>query len=476
MQLTFLGGTGTVTGSKFLLTRDSTRVLVDCGLFQGFKQLRLRNWEPLQPALRALDAVVLTHAHLDHSGYLPVLAREGYSGPIYTTPATCALAEILLLDSARLQEEQAEHANRHGYSKHTPARPLYTEEEAKRALALLQPVELHQPLPIADGMELLMRTAGHILGAATVQISAEVQTVLFSGDLGRPQDPIMRAPELVRTADVLLIESTYGDRQHPDESTAQYLAKVINETLLRHGITLVPSFAVGRAQLLMYYLYTLKRDRLIPDIPVYLNSPMATDATALYQQYRSEHRLSAAECAAMCHGTHIVRTVDESRHLDHLREPAVIIAASGMATGGRVLHHLKALAPNPRNSILFSGFQAGGTRGADIVAGARSVRLQGEDVPIRAQVHAMENLSAHADADEIMEWLRGFTRPPRQTYVIHGEPHAATPCDGVSASNSAGRFACRSIRKPSPSTRCASWAREVNHEYASKGKIAGLDA
>lgn len=425
MQLTFLGGTGTVTGSKFLLTRDSTRVLVDCGLFQGFKQLRLRNWQPLPPALRALDAVVLTHAHLDHSGYLPVLVREGYRGPIYATPATCALAEILLLDSARLQEEQAEHANRHGYSKHAPAQPLYTEQDAKRALALFRPVALHQVTVIAEGMELLLRTAGHILGAATVQISAEGQSVLFSGDLGRPQDPIMRAPELVRTADVLLIESTYGDRQHPAESTEQYLAKVINETLLRHGITLVPSFAVGRAQLLMYYLYTLKRDRLIPDVPVYLNSPMATDATALYQQYRSEHRLTAAECAAMCRGTHIVRTVDESRHLDQLREPAVIIAASGMATGGRVLHHLKALAPNPRNSILFSGFQAGGTRGADIVAGAHSVRLHGEDVPIRAQVHAMENLSAHADADEIMEWLRGFTRPPRQTYVIHGEPHAA---------------------------------------------------
>ena len=235
----------------------------------------------------------------------------------------------------------------------------------------------------------------------------------------------MRAPELVRTADVLLVESTYGDRLHPAESTEQYLAQVINQTLLRHGITLVPSFAVGRAQLLMYYLYKLKRDKLIPDIPVYLNSPMATDATQLYLRFRSEHRLSAAECASMCQGTRIVRTVDESRHLDQLREPAVIIAASGMATGGRVLHHLKALAPNPRNSILFSGFQAGGTRGADIVAGAHSVRLQGEDVPIRAQVHAMENLSAHADADEIMEWLRGFSRPPRQTYVIHGEPHAA---------------------------------------------------
>ncbi|WP_194789980.1 MBL fold metallo-hydrolase RNA specificity domain-containing protein [Pseudomonas sp. UFMG81] len=425
MELTFLGGTGTVTGSRFLLTHDSTRILVDCGLFQGYKQLRLRNWEPLPTALRKLDAVVLTHAHLDHSGYLPVLVREGYTGPVYATPATCALAEILLLDSARLQEEQAEHANRHGYSRHSPARPLYTEEDAKRALALLRPVELHHATPIARDMVLLLRTAGHILGAATVQLNTAGQTLLFSGDLGRPQDPIMCAPEPVGAADVLLVESTYGDRKHPAQPVEHYLSQVINQTLLRHGITLVPSFAVGRAQLLMYYLYKLKRDRLIPDIPVYLNSPMATDATLLYQQFRHEHRLTADECAAMCRGTHIIRTVDESRRLDQLREPAVIIAASGMATGGRVLHHLKALAPNPRNSLLFSGFQAGGTRGAEIVAGAHSVRLQGEDVPIRAQVHAMENLSAHADSDEIMAWLRGFTRPPRHTYVIHGEPHAA---------------------------------------------------
>ncbi|MBS7600848.1 MBL fold metallo-hydrolase [Pseudomonas sp. RC2C2] len=425
MQLTFLGGTGTVTGSKFLLTRDRTRILIDCGLFQGYKQLRLRNWEPLPPALHSLDAVVLTHAHLDHSGFLPVLAREGYRGPIYATPATCALAEILLLDSARLQEEQADHANRHGYSKHSPARPLYTEQDAKRALTLFRPLELHKPTQIAEGMDLLFRTAGHILGAATVQISAQGQTLVCSGDLGRPQDPIMRAPELIYTADVLLVESTYGDRSHPTESTEQYLAQVINQTLLRHGITLVPSFAVGRAQLLMYYLYKLKRDRLIPDVPVYLNSPMATDATSLYQRFASEHRLTAAQCAAICRDTRIIRTIDESRRLDQLREPAVIIAASGMATGGRVLHHLKALAPNPRNSILFSGFQAGGTRGADIVAGARSVRLHGEDVPVRAQVFAMDTLSAHADADEIMQWLRGFTRPPRKTYVIHGEPHAA---------------------------------------------------
>ncbi|CAM3962569.1 MBL fold metallo-hydrolase RNA specificity domain-containing protein [Pseudomonas wadenswilerensis] len=425
MQLTFLGATGTVTGSKYLLQHNSTQVLVDCGLFQGYKQLRLRNWQSLPIPVDEIDAVVLTHAHLDHSGYLPVLVRNGFRGPIYATAATCELVRILLLDSGRLQEEEADYANRRGYSKHHPAQALYTEEEAKRALAHLRPLELHHSVEIVDGLQVYLRSAGHILGAATVEINAGDQTIVFSGDLGRPNDPIMRAPELIENADILLVESTYGDRQHPKEAPETYLANVINQTLLRHGITLVPSFAVGRAQLLMYYLYALKREHRIPDIPVYLNSPMASDTTALYQRFHQEHRLSAEECAAMCRSTHIIRTVDESKHLDQLRDPAVIIAASGMATGGRVLHHLKALAPNPRNTLLFSGFQAGGTRGADIIAGVRTIRMHGEDVPIRAQVSAMESLSAHADADEIMQWLRGFKRPPRHTFVVHGEPHAA---------------------------------------------------
>lgn len=425
MQLTFLGATGTVTGSKYLLQHNSTRVLVDCGLFQGYKQLRLRNWQSLPIPVGEIDAVVLTHAHLDHSGYLPVLVRNGFRGPIYATAATCELVRILLLDSGRLQEEEADYANRRGYSKHHPAQALYTEEEAKRALAHLRPLELHRSIEIVDGLQLYLRSAGHILGAATVEITAEGQTIVFSGDLGRPNDPIMRPPELIENTDILLVESTYGDRQHPKEAPETYLADVINQTLLRHGITLVPSFAVGRAQLLMYYLYALKREHRIPDIPVYLNSPMASDTTALYLRFHQEHRLSAEECAAMCRSTHIIRTVDESKRLDQLRDPAVIIAASGMATGGRVLHHLKALAPNPRNTLLFSGFQAGGTRGADIIAGVRTIRMHGEDVLIRAQVSAMESLSAHADADEIMQWLRGFKRPPRHTFVVHGEPHAA---------------------------------------------------
>lgn len=425
MQLTFLGATGTVTGSKYLLQHNSTQVLVDCGLFQGYKQLRLRNWQSLPIPVDEIDAVVLTHAHLDHSGYLPVLVRNGFRGPIYATAATCELVRILLLDSGRLQEEEADYANRRGYSKHHPAQALYTEEEAKRALAHLRPLELHHSVEIVDCLQVYLRSAGHILGAATVEINAGGQIIVFSGDLGRPNDPIMRTPELIENADILLVESTYGDRQHPKEAPETYLANVINQTLLRHGITLVPSFAVGRAQLLMYYLYALKREHRIPDIPVYLNSPMASDTTALYQRFHQEHRLSAVECAAMCRSTHIIRTVDESKHLDQLRDPAVIIAASGMATGGRVLHHLKALAPNPRNTLLFSGFQAGGTRGADIIAGVRTIRMHGEDVPIRAQVSAMESLSAHADTDEIMQWLRGFKRPPRHTFVVHGEPHAA---------------------------------------------------
>lgn len=425
MRITFLGAAGTVTGSKYLLEHGSQHVLVDCGLFQGYKQLRLHNRDPFQLPVSALDAIVLTHAHLDHSGYLPVLVRNGYRGPVYATPATCELVKILLLDSGRLQEEETEFANRHGVSKHHPALPLYTEQDASQALKLLCPVELHRSVKILPDMTILFRGAGHILGAATVEVKADGLALVFSGDLGRPDDPLLLAPERVEQADYLLVESTYGDRLHPVEVPETQLADVITRTALRQGITLVPSFAVGRAQLLMYHLYQLKCKRVIPDIPIYLNSPMATDVTRLYQRFRSEHRLSAQDCEGMCHVAQFVNTVDESRALDQLRTPAVIIAASGMATGGRVVHHLKALAPNPSNTLLMPGFQAGGTRGAQIVAGVRSVRIHGEDVPIRAEVVPMQTLSAHADADEIMQWLRGFKRPPKHTFVVHGEPNAS---------------------------------------------------
>jgi metallo-beta-lactamase family protein len=324
-----------------------------------------------------------------------------------------------------LQEEEAEFANRHGFSKHAPALPLYTEQDAERALKLLHPVELHHRVTIVPGLSILLRGAGHILGAATVEIVADGITLVCSGDLGRPNDPLMFAPETIEQTDYLLIESTYGDRRHPEESPEKQLAEVITRTALRHGITLVPSFAVGRAQLLMYHLYRLKQQHAIPDLPIYLNSPMATDVTRLYQRFRSEHRLSLEDCEGMCQGTHFVRATRDSIELDQQRTPAVIIAASGMATGGRVLHHLKALAPNPLNTLLIPGFQAGGTRGAQIIAGAPSVRIHGKEVPIRAEVVPMETLSAHADADEIIEWLRGFKRPPKHTYVVHGEPNAS---------------------------------------------------
>jgi metallo-beta-lactamase family protein len=425
MRMTFLGAAGTVTGSKYLLEHRDQHVLIDCGLFQGYKQLRLHNWDTFQLPVGELGAIVLTHAHLDHSGYLPVLVRSGYRGPVYATPATCELVKILLLDSGRLQEEAAEFANRHGFSRHHPALPLYTEQDAERALKLLRPVELHHRVEIAAGMTIQFRCAGHILGATTVEVIADGITLVCSGDLGRPDDPLMFAPEPVEQADYLLVESTYGDRKHPAESPEAQLAEVITRTSLRHGITLVPSFALGRAQLLMYHLYRLKQRHAIPDVPIYLNSPMATDVTSLYQRFRSEHRLSLEECEGMCHVAKFVRSTADSIKLDQQRAPAVIIAASGMATGGRVIHHLKALAPNPINTLLMPGFQAGGTRGAQIVAGAPSVRIHGKDVPIRAEVVPMETLSAHADADEIMQWLRGFKRPPRHTYVVHGEPNAS---------------------------------------------------
>ena len=425
MRMTFLGAAGTVTGSKYWLEHHDKHVLIDCGLFQGYKQLRLHNWDPFHLPIRDLEAIVLTHAHLDHSGYLPVLVRNGYRGPVYATAATCELVKILLLDSGRLQEEEAEYANRHGLSKHDPALPLYTEQDAQKALKLLRPVELHHRVDIAQGISIQLRCAGHILGAATVEVLADGISLVFSGDLGRPNDPLMFTPETIEQADYLLVESTYGDRRHPAESPEEQLVEVINRTALRHGITLVPSFAVGRAQLLMYYLYRLKQKKAIPDLPIYLNSPMATDVTRLYQRFRSGHRLSLEECGGMCHIAHFVRSVRDSMDLDQQRTPAVIIAASGMATGGRVLHHLKALAPNPLNTLLVPGFQAGGTRGAQIVAGAPSVRIHGKDVPIRAEVVPMGTLSAHADGDEIMQWLRGFKRPPKHTYVVHGDPNAS---------------------------------------------------
>ena len=424
MRIQFLGGTGTVTGSKYLLEHAGRRVLVDCGLFQGLKQLRLRNWEPLPIKAADLDAVLLTHAHMDHSGFVPRLVKLGFKGPVYCTEATFDLCKLLLLDSARLQEEEADFANRHGHSRHKPALPLYTEQDARDALQHFEVVPFgkdHEPWP---GWSWRCKRAGHILGAASVRIAWTDGSILFSGDLGRSDDLVMRPPESPDPADHVVIESTYGDRLHRDVDVLSALAAVVNRTAARGGVLVIPSFAVGRAQTLLHAIHVLKQARRIPDMPVYLNSPMAADVTRIYRQHLDEHRLSAEQCAALSQEATIVNTMEESKRLNTLSYPSIIVSASGMATGGRVLHHIKAYAPDARNTILFAGFQAAGTRGAALVGGAKEVKIHGEYVPVRAEVANLDSLSAHADREQLLAWL-GALPAPRRVFVTHGEPVAA---------------------------------------------------
>ncbi len=426
MNLDFLGGTRTVTGSKYLLTTGESRVLVDCGLFQGHKPLRLRNREPFPVPPGTLSGVVLTHAHLDHSGYIPLLVANGYEGRILCTEATYELCRILLPDSGRLLEEEAEYANRHGYSKHSPALPLYTEEHAQRSLRQFEPIAFGREFDAGPGVRARLTPAGHILGAACVSLRAEGQTIVFSGDLGRPEDPVMRPPAPLESADVLVVESTYGDRRHDAADPQLALAEIINETVARGGKVIIPSFAVGRAQALLHCIATARATNLISaQIPVYLNSPMAADVTALYRRFHALHRLDDAAARELGRVARIVNSPEESKSLNEQSFPLVVISASGMATGGRVLHHLAAWAGDPRNTILFTGYQAGGTRGASILAGATEVKIHGRMVPVRAQVALLDGLSAHADGDEIIQWLRNFKEAPRRTFVTHGEPAAA---------------------------------------------------
>ena len=425
LGIQFLGATGTVTGSKYLLSRGSKRYLIDCGLFQGYKQLRLRNWDPLPVDPRVINAVVLTHAHIDHSGYLPLLAKNGFSGKIYCTHATRELCAILLPDSGHLHEEEAEYANRHGFSKHKPALPLYTKDDAWRCLQLFAPLDFDLEWLLDEELKVRFIPSGHILGSAFISIRSPETSILFSGDIGRPNDIVMRPPKLIEAADYLVVESTYGDRRHDPADPRLKLAEIINRTAGRGGVVIIPAFAVGRAQTLLYYINLLKTEKSIPDLPVFLNSPMAVDVTQLFRNHLGEHRLTPEQCDAMCTTAHIVNSAEESKSLNDKRGPMIIIAASGMATGGRVVHHLKSFAPDPRNTILFSGFQAGGTRGAAILAGAESVKIHGAYVPIRAEVALINNLSAHADCLEIMAWLKGFSNPPKRTFVTHGEPAAA---------------------------------------------------
>ena len=426
MDIRFIGATGTVTGSKYLVTAGGKKILVDCGLFQGLKQLRLKNWARLPVDPREVDAVILTHAHIDHTGYLPLLVKNGYRGKVYCSGGTRDLCQVLLPDSGHLQEEEARYANRAGYSKHHPALPLYTRSDAEQALRALKPVDFGREIDLGDGIAFMLSPSGHILGSSFVALRAQGRSIVFSGDLGRPHDPIMREPAVLTHADYLVVESTYGDRLHARVDPAAELAGILNRTFARGGVVVIPAFAVDRTQTLMYYIAQLKAAGTIPAaVPVYLNSPMAVNVTRIFHEHQAEHRLSAEECDAMCGVARIVNSVEESQRLNTLSGPLIIISASGMATGGRVVHHLKAFAPDPRNTILFAGFQAAGTRGAAMVAGAESVKIHGAYVPVRAEVALLDNMSAHADYAETLDWLAHFRAPPRTTFVTHGEPVAA---------------------------------------------------
>lgn len=424
LALSFLGAAGTVTGSKYLLDDGRVQVLVDCGLFQGYKQLRLRNWKQLPLPARSVDAVVLTHAHIDHSGYLPLLARTGFQGAVYCTHSTAALCRILLPDAGRLQEHDAEYANKKGFSKHHPALPLYTEEDAIAALELLRPIEFGERFALPGKLHATFRRAGHILGAASVCVEADGHRVLFSGDLGRDQDVMMGPPERRQDADVVVLESTYGDRLHDPTDPALLLGEAVRRTVDRGGTVLIPAFSVGRTQALLVLLHRLREAGQIPRVPIYIDSPMAIAATDLYQRRDHDHRLDPADCAAAFAGAEYAREVEDSKAIDRRSQPAIVISASGMATGGRIVHHLKRFAPEPQNTILLAGFQAAGTRGAALAGGIKEIKIHGQYVPVRAEVARIDSLSAHADQRELLAWLAAGARP-RQIYLVHGEPGAS---------------------------------------------------
>ena len=424
LKLTFLGAAGTVTGSRFLIESASARVLVDCGLFQGLKRLRKKNWRPPPVDPAKIDAVVLTHAHLDHSGYLPVLVRLGFAGPVYATESTRDLAGILLPDSGHIQEEDARYADRKQFSKHKPAKPLYTEAEGRAAASRIESVELGEDLRVGD-LKLRLSRAGHILGAASVSVRRDDVSILFSGDLGRPDDLLMRPPTAPAAPDYVVMESTYGDREHRACDPVDALREVVAPVVDRGGVVLIPAFAVGRAQLMLYCLHQLFARGDVPRVPVYVNSPMATNVTRLYQRHSKDHRLSEAECAEVCATAEYVASVEESRRLNEKDGPMIIISASGMLTGGRILHHLKRFAPSPRNAIVLPGYQASGTRGDSLLRGAEELKIHGSYVPVRAEVHHLDVYSAHADQKGLLAWLGACTRAPRGVFLVHGEPAAA---------------------------------------------------
>jgi metallo-beta-lactamase family protein len=435
-KLTFLGAARTVTGSKYLLEVDDKKILVDCGLFQGLKELRLRNWQPLPIQASEIAAVVLTHAHLDHSGYLPRLTVEGYHGKIFCTAGTADLCKLVLPDSARLQEEDAREANRLRYSRHDPALPLYREPDAFRALSQMQVFGFNRPVTIADGIDIEFINAGHLLGSSFIRMTIKSQNlrILFGGDLGRYSRPVLPDPSSPIAADVLLVESTYGDRVHEPDDNGARLAAIIKDTVARGGKVIIPAFAIGRVEEVLYWIKKLEDEGQIPKLPVFVDSPMALDALRYYAQRADELDLDIQGAKAVRRFTTArfqpVTSAQQSAELVRSRIPSIVVSSSGMATGGRVLYHLQATLPDKKNTILFVGYQAAGTRGRELIDGAREVKIKGQLVNVVARIERIDSMSAHADSQEILRWLGEFPKPPRMTYLVHGEP---LPMDALKA-------------------------------------------
>lgn len=420
MKITFLGAVETVTGSKYLIEHDGTKILVDCGMFQGPKEVRMLNWQdfPIDP--KTIKAIVVTHAHIDHIGYIPRFMNLGFRGKVYSSEATYALSKILLRDSGAIQEEHAYKVNKYGYSDHKPALPLYTKADAEKALTFFQTVTFDTFFEIGS-LSIKLTRAGHILGASSVQISDGSKKITFSGDLGRPDQLIMKEPEHIEQTDYLVLESTYGDRLHDKEDPIKLLGAIVNETVKKGGKLIIPAFAVGRTQMLLYALYQLKQKKNIPDIPVFVDSPMATAVTELYCQFKDEHKLSIHECETVFDVATYVRTRDESKGLNSLKGSAIIIAGSGMLDGGRVLHHLIHTISDIKNTILMVGYQAAGTKGRLLIQGAHNLKIYGKKYSVKAVVKEIHSWSAHADYNELLQWLSHFKQRPQKIFLTHGD-------------------------------------------------------
>lgn len=425
MGITFLGGAGTVTGSKYLLNINGKKILIDCGLFQGIKEHRLLNWQPFLIGAQNLDAVILTHAHLDHTGYLPLLVKQGYRGPIYCSEPTAELTRLILLDSAKIQEEDAERANLGSYSKHKPALPLYVTADSEASFDQFKTLSCNQWVTLFNEIQVRLSNSGHILGSTFVEINASGKIIVFTGDLGRKVPITLKPRVFIERADYLVTESTYGDRNHPSEHPIEILVRLINKTLKGKGTVLIPTFAVGRTQDILHMISIMKLEKRIPDVPVYLDSPMADKATALFDRFSSWHRLSSPDLKRLSATYEHVSSPQHSMTLCRSKEPAIVLAGSGMMTGGRIKEHLVARLPRERNTVAIVGYQAAGTLGRFLKEGAEEVKLFGKYVPVRARIAEISSLSAHADQREILEWISGFKPAPKKVFIVHGEPNAS---------------------------------------------------